>query len=461
VFGNQREQMPLIDVWGEFLHQTAYADLPEEVIRCTKLHMLDFLAVAFSGFRKGIHRFFMRFQEGSDQSPLGSVVGEGTRIPWTQAALVNSSMCPADLTDGSRFAGLHPSSIVMPSALAAFEGNPSHAELDGRTFLLAVALGYEIMIRTGRAMNPSAVERGFHLTPTVGPLASAAATGRIMNLDRSRLANALCIAATLGSGLLHAFQAPEPFVQVQIARACEGGMFAALLAREGIRGNPRILEDAYLPAYTDRFNLNLITQGLGKEFMIPQAYMKTHAGCRHIHAPIDAVLLIVQQNRISWKEITGIKVGTYSVARKMEIEHPQTGDHAKFNMAFGIAVALIRGNVLPEQFQDQNLKDAQIQELMKKVALETSPELDRDYPTKRGTVVEIMTHDGKTYTQALDVARGEPEFPLSPEEVEEKFRQSASGLIEPRAQGRAIHFIQTLEDQKGIAELFRCLRVKA
>jgi 2-methylcitrate dehydratase len=98
--------------------------------------------------------------------------------------------------------------------------------------------------------------------------------------------------------------------------------------------------------------------------------------------------------------------------------------------------------------------------LMKRVTVETSSELDQDYPTKRGTIVEIMTPDGKTYTQALDVARGEPEFPLSPEEVEEKFRQSASGLIEPEALRKVTHFIQTLEDQKEISELFRLLQVK-
>jgi 2-methylcitrate dehydratase PrpD len=452
--------MALIDVWGEFVHQTGYADLPDGVIRHTKLHMLDFLAVAFSGFRKGLHRPFLNLQQGSTGLPLASLVGEGIQIPWTQAALVNSSMCPADMTDGSRFAGLHPSSMVIPSALATFEVNPSNAKLDGRTLLLAVAIGYEVMIRTGRAMNPSAVERGFHLTPTVGPLASAAAAGRIMNLDPLQLANSFCIATTLGSGLLHAFQAPEPFVQIQIARACEAGIFAALLARGGIQGNRRILEEAFIPAYTDQSNLNLIPQGLGKEFMIPQAYMKIHAGCRHIHAPIDATLLIVKQNRIPWKEIKRIKVKTYSVARKMEIEHPQTGDDAKFNMPFGIAVALIRGNVLYEQFNDQNLKDPQIQGLMKRVSVKTSPELDQDYPAKRGTIVEIMTRDGKTYTQALDVARGEPEFPLSPEEVEEKFRQFASGLIEPEALGKVIHFVQTLEDQKGVSDLFSWLQVK-
>lgn len=452
--------MVRIDVLSEFVHQTSYSHLPAEVIHHTKLHMLDYLAVAFSGFKNGLHKPFLKLQQASPGALLASVVGEGFKVPWTQAALVNSSMCPADMTDGSRFAGLHPSSMVIPSALATFEVNPSKVKLDGQTLLLAVALGYEVMIRLGRVMNPSAVNRGFHLTPIVGPLASAAAVGKIMNLSPLQLGNSFSIATTLGSGLLYAFQAPEPFVGIQIARACEAGILSALLARDGIQGNRRILEEAFIPAHSDQYNLDFITQDLGKEFMIPKGYIKIHAGCRHIHAPIDATLMIVHQNKIPWREIKQIKVKTYSVARKLEIEHPQTGDDAKFNMSFGIAVALIRGNVFYDQFNDQNLRDPQIQGLMKRVAVETSPELDKDYPAKRGTVVELITHDGKTYTQAMDVARGEPEIPLSPEEVEEKFRQLASGLLEPESIRKAIQFIQNLEGKKEISELFGCLKVK-
>jgi hypothetical protein len=60
----------------------------------------------------------------------------------------------------------------------------------------------------------------------------------------------------------------------------------------------------------------------------------------------------------------------------------------------------------------------------------------------------------------MDVARGEPEIPLSPEEVEEKFRQLASGLLEPESIRKAIQFIQNLEGKKEISELFGCLKVK-
>ncbi|MCX5908408.1 MAG: acyl-CoA dehydrogenase family protein, partial [Deltaproteobacteria bacterium] len=275
--------------------------------------------------------------------------------------------------------------------------------------------------------------------------------------DPPRLSNALSIAATLGAGLFDAFKAPEPFVEIQIARACEAGIFAAAMAGEGVPGNDEILEKAFIPAHSDEYRLELLSENLSKSYRISQTYIKIHGGCRHIHAPIDATLAIVNEHKIRWNEIERIKVKTYSIARTLEIEHPETGDDAKFNMAFGIAVALIRGNALSNQFTTENLKNAQIQELMKKVIVETSLDLDKDYPAKRGTMVEVTTQKGKAFSQALDLARGEPEFPMTREEIDGKFKQLTAGLIPEAQTAKIIEFIDTIEDRKELRDLFAYL----
>jgi 2-methylcitrate dehydratase PrpD len=280
-----------------------------------------------------------------------------------------------------------------------------------------------------------------------------------LDLDPTRLRNAMSIAAILGAGLFDAFKAPEPFVEIQIARACEAGISAALLAKEGVPGNDEILEKAFIPAHTDKYELDSISQGLSDPYMITQTYIKMHGGCRHIHAPIDATVAIVKEHKIRWEDIQKIHVTTYSVAKALEIEHPETGDDAKFNMAFGIAAALIRGNALPEQFSTQNLKDKSIQELMKKFVMEISPEMDKVYPVKRGTVVKVTTQGGETFTQALDVARGEPEVPVTGEEIEGKFKQLTVGLIPESRAVQMIEFVRSIEERKELGDLFRYSKV--
>jgi 2-methylcitrate dehydratase PrpD len=232
-----------------------------------------------------------------------------------------------------------------------------------------------------------------------------------------------------------------------------------LLGQSGIKGSDNILEEAFIPAFSDEYNLEVVTRDLGKDYMIPKTYIKMHAGCRHIHAPIDAALYIVNRNGINWRDIEQISVRTYSVALDLEIEEPKTGDEAKFNIPFGIAVALVRGNAFVDRFTDQDLKDRRIQKLMRTVTVEHDPELDRDYPVKRGATVEITTKGGSAFRHTLDLARGEPECPYSKSEIEDKFKYLTSGIIDLEVGQRIIEFVNRLETTGEISSLFMWLKV--
>ncbi len=447
--------MGLVNILSSYVCQTSYDDLPQAVITAIKERIIDFLGVALSGYKSNVHKPALKALEEYHTGNGASVIGEEVKLPCSLAAFINSSLC-LDMTDGSRAAALHPGPVVIPAALAAAEVAD---KASGKDLMLGVALGYEVMIRVGRAMNPSAVKRGFHPTSIVGPLGSAAAVGKIMNLNEACISNALSLAAVSGSGLLDALTAPEPFAQVQIARACHAGIFSVLLGQSGIKGSDNILEEAFMPAFSDQYSLELVTRDLGKDYMIPKTYIKMHAGCRHIHAPIDAALSIINRNGINWRDIEQISVRTYSVALDLEIEEPKTGQEAKFNIPFGIAVALVHGNAFVDRFTDQNLKDKQIQKLMGAITVEHDPELDRDYPVKRGATVEITTKDGSAFRHTLDLARGEPEWPYSKSEIEDKFKYLTSGIVDLQVGQRIIEFVNRLETTREISSLFVWLKV--
>ena len=447
--------MGLVNTFGSYVCQTSYDDLPEAVITTTKERIIDFLGVALSGHKFNVHKPALKALEKYHARNGASVIGEEVKLPCSLAAFINSNLC-LDMTDGSRAAALHPGPVVIPAALAAAEVAD---KASGKDLMLAVALGYEVMIRVGRAMNPSAVKRGFHPTSIIGPLGSAAAAGKIMNLNEGCISNTLSVAAVSGSGLLDALKAPEPFAQVQIARACHAGIISVLLGQSGIKGNDNILEEAFIPAFSDQYDLEPVTGDLGKDYMIPKTYIKMHAGCRHIHAPIDAALHIINRNGINWRDIEQISVRTYSVALDLEIEEPKTGDEAKFSIPFGIAVALVHGDAFVDRFIDQNLKDKQIQKLMRTVTVEHDPELDRDYPVKRGVRVEIATKGGSAFRHTLDLARGEPECPYSKSEIEDKFKYLTSGIIDLQVGQRITEYVNQLETTGEIASLFTWLKV--
>jgi 2-methylcitrate dehydratase PrpD len=104
-----------------------------------------------------------------------------------------------------------------------------------------------------------------------------------------------------------------------------------------------------------------------------------------------------------------------------EIHHPVSGIQAQFSIPFSIAVAILDGNASLYQFTDEKVNDPRVRELMGRVSVEVDKSLDKDYPHKRGSHGEIVLKDGGRFSSSIDIARGEPESPLSPQEIKEKF----------------------------------------
>jgi 2-methylcitrate dehydratase PrpD len=439
-----------------YVYKTSWDDLPECVVENAKQKIIDFIGITLLGYKRGMHKRILNTLEMYYGKGDSTVIGEGVKLPSMFAALVNSSMCDLFMTDGSRLAGLHPGSVVIPAAFAAAEeiGN-----ISGRDLLLAIVLGYEVMIRVGRAMNPSAVKRGFHLTPVVGPMGSAAAVAKIWNLDQEQITNALSISTIQGCGLIGAFKAEDFFVQIQVARSSEAGIFSTLLAQKGVKGNAEILENSFLPAFSDEYHTNLIQDDIGNSFVMQKTYIKMHGGCRHIHAPIDAVIDVVKKYGVDYREIREVIVKTYSIAFNERIEDPTNIEEAQFSIPFGIAVALVFGDAFPDKFTEQNIKDDRIQKILSKISVELDPELDKEYPSKRGTTVHIATNEGERFSHSLDIARGEPEYPFSRFEVEEKFRRLTSSVIDEETREKIIRFVNRLEAAKNVFDLFMWLKV--
>ena len=234
----------LINELGKFVAQTRYENLPPAVVETVKLRVLDLLAAGLAGYHMGCHRQLLPILGGAAEA---TVWGAGTRIALRDAMLVNSFMSHAlYLDDGSRFTGGHPSSVVIPSALALAETR--HA--GGRELIAAVAAGYEIFLRLGRAIYPSTVVRGFQSTAVLGAVIVRRRVRQPLGLSPEAAKNALAIACNLGVGLKEALKSSgsQP---IQVARSCECGVLVAQFAAQGAVGADSILEGGFLKAFAE------------------------------------------------------------------------------------------------------------------------------------------------------------------------------------------------------------------
>jgi 2-methylcitrate dehydratase PrpD len=440
----------LVNAFGQFVARLDYQSLPAAVVEAVKTHILDTLGSGLAGCRMGNHLpLITLFGEPGSVT----VWGQGRRFPLRDAALLNSFLAHSTyLDDGSRFSGGHPSSVVLPSVLALAEAHG----LSGQQLIVAVAAGYEVFLRLGRAIYPSAVTRGFQPTAVLGAVASAAGCASLLGLDARASKNAMAIAASLGVGLKEALKcsASQP---LQVGRSAEGGLLAALYARAGAEGADTIIEQGFFKAFADSLNDDRICDGLGTTFRIFETYIKIHGGCRGNHAPVDVVRTIMAENDLAPERIESIAVEVDSITLAAEIDDPINGAQAQFSIPFAVAVALLKGNASVFQYTDENANDGRIRSLMKRIAVTADPALDHDYPNRRGARAALVLDDGRRFTHYLENAKGEPELALTQGEVEKKFFILADGLrLDARRIRDLMREVETLPD---VGELTSLLRV--
>jgi 2-methylcitrate dehydratase PrpD len=361
------------------------------------------------------------------------------------------------MDDGHRFGALHPGVAIIPAALAA-------AELEGadpKTLLAGIVAGYEIMIRLGAAINPSSLNRGFHITGITGVYGAAAACAKIMNLDPEETAGALGMAGLQASGLIQVNHEVEgaKVKPLNPARAASNGLLSCILAKRGARGPLQIFEgeDGYLRAVSDEVKQDLLTRGLGEEFEILKVYMKLYAACRHAHAPIDAVFEALKGESVEPEEIIKISVETYPAAVRLAgIKEATTPSAARFSIPFSVAIAIARKEAGPSQYCEEVIRDPRIQALAQKVEMAVSEKWETAYPRKRGATVMVHTRGGNKLGFEVELAKGEPENPASWDEMYRKFLSNATRLLSEKDAKELGDRIMAIE-KSSLADVLRLL----
>jgi len=412
----------IIDDFGSFIAEMDYVRLPEDVTEAVKVRILDLLGAGLAGVQLKNTKQLLPILNKADEA---TGWGESQKLTLRDAVIFNSFASHSTyLEDGSRYTGGHPSSVVIPSVIAYAE----YKNLTGRKVISAIAAGYELFLRLGRAIYPSTVERGFKSTAVLGAVSSAAGVAHLMGFDKIRAKNAIAIACNLGVGLKESLKASssEP---IQVARTSEAGLIAALFSGQGAEGASSIIENGFLRAFADDVSTEEILADLGSNFRIHETYLKTHGGCRGNHAPVDAIQDLILENKFIEKDISEIEVQVDSVTYDAEIHHPHNGAQAQFSVAFAIASVLLDGNASIFQYSDSKIADPRIRDLMSRIQVKVNKSLDVDYPDKRGAYVRVKMKNGEELSGSIDNAKGEPECPLSMAQIESKFITLSSGLL--------------------------------
>ena len=435
-----------------FVSAISFQSLPEEVVDRVRYLALDFIAVASRGMLEESSRPVMQLvQDLGSGRKEAVVIGTTLRLSHEYAAMANGISSHAlELDDVNNEASHHPGVVVFPVALALCE----KLGLDARRLCEAVTAGYEVMVRIGKGAAPvHHYARGFHPTGTCGAFGAAAAAARLLSLDEAGTVNALGIAGSQCSGSMEYLTRGAWTKRFNPGWAAHAGIIAASLAREGFTGPDTIIEgkNGFLHAHSNSPEPHRVLEGLGRSFEILRTSIKPYACCRYMQSPIDGVHKIAQEQHLKpddgdQMEIGVLKAGFGLVAEPIEAKRNPVGTvDAQFSMPFGAAAAVLYGKVHLEQLTPDKLTSPDLKSLMQRVRCVQDPELEKEFPRKWPARVRIFTRDGRRFETFVEYPRGDPENPLSWDEIIEKFHALAAPVFSDARRDEIVRRVRGIE----------------
>lgn len=436
-----------------------YEDLPTEVIKAAKQHVLDGLAnqIAASAISEQA-RIMAGLVANWAGQPDSTVVGYGHRVPAPSAALVNAMLGHGvELDDAHGKALTKAGSSHVPTVLAVAESE----HVLGREVICATVAAYEASIRVALAITPSHRKRGFHASGTAGTFGAAAGACRAMGLPPKQTSWALGIAGMQAAGIQAFLQAPSMVKPFSPGKAAFNGTLSAYMARAGFTGPESVLEssEGFLKAYADEIDWVPLSEEDFDHWKILEVGYKPHAACRYAHGPIDAAQALRTEVGDT-AHLNSILVEFSELAERQSgrKECPNL-NAAMGSTPFSVALALTRGeNGLRDYWE--GFSDRSLHELASRIEVvvnRTDPGMG---VMGRAARVKVTTADGKEYERRVDGPRGEPEDPLSDEELTSKFRSLALMVLPEEQVQRVEELVTTLETLTDVRDLFSQLVVR-
>jgi aconitate decarboxylase len=442
---------------SSWLAKTTLDDVPAPVRERAKHLILDGVACALVGAQLPVSRVGVKAVTALDGAGDVALIGWApiTTSP-TSAAMLNSSFIQGfELDDYHPIAPLHSNSLVLPAMLSAAHQVKS---VSGARFLLGAILGYETGPRIGQALGGlEMLSRGWHSGVVFGTLSAAAAAGAIYGLNAAGFEDALGMAATQSCGLMSA-QFESMVKRMQHGFASRNGLTAAALAAAGYTGIKRVFERRY-GGYLATFgqghatDASAIYAGLGSVWETQRIAVKPYAAMGLLHAAIDAALKLRAGGEVVVDQIERIDIDMPEAAYShggWQATRPLMTIGAQMNVAYAVAVALLDGSVLIDQFSQRRINSDDVWRLIDRTHTHHEKSYDALPESQRLTTRVVITfHDGTTRQQIVTHPRGTGDHQLTNTQIVDKYRNLTQLVIEPdrrHAIENTVLGLETLDD---------------
>ena len=436
----------IVDEVADFVVGATIADINAETMRTLKRNVLDTIACAVGALDGELIGPIRAHAEQFSGRPTATFIGGG-RASVDQAAFFNAVLVRyPDLLDTY----LTPGGLCHPADnFGAIFAVAEDVGASGSDFLLALALAYEIQCRFSAQVPVMA--RGLNHALQLA-MSAAAGSAKLLDLDSTQTASAIS-ASTVDNVSLAAVHTEPVSNWKGISPAITGmrAVYATMLAGRGITG-PRALFDGpngLEQLFDQRIDMRTDDRSLTA---VELTYLKQYCSLIHGQAIIDATLAIRADHHITGDQVAAVTLEVFQGAYDFagggtygDKDHPRTKEQADYNLKYLSAVALLDGQVGPEQLETERVLRADVQDLLSRVDVKAAPELTAEYPERTAARVHVVMHDGQTLSLEQSDFEGSPTRPMSAERVVEKFDWLAEPFADDALRAEIVAAVENLD----------------
>ena len=445
--------MTIVQQLARFATRVTWDELSGTAREQLRIRVLDSIGCAIGALGGEPVRMVRAQVEAFDASGPCSLIGGGSASP-DRAALYNAALVRyLDFNDSYLAKGetCHPSDN-LGAVLAAAE----YADASGRDFLAALALAYQVQCRLSDVAPVR--DAGFdHVTQ--GAYAVAAGCARALGLDAVRTANAIAISGTAFNAL-RVTRTGRLSHWKGLAYPNLGGaaLRTTLLAARGITGPLEVFEGekGFMDAVAGYFELDWAAEGLER---VSRTILKKYNAEIHSQSVLEAVLGLRAQEHLAAADVTRVEIDVFDVAYRIigggeegDKTVVRTKEEADHSLPYLVAVALLDGQVLPEQYLPERIRREDVQGLLRRVIVHPDEAFSDRFPAEMPCRVRVTCHDGRVLTAEL------PDYPgfltrgRTWEGSRKKFERLAGPHTSPESRERIASAVSRLE-QLRVTEL--------
>lgn len=400
------------------------SDLPADVQHQAKRTFLNYIGCAVGGAfddsvnaaTKGLGRF--------SGPASASVLGRGERYDPLLAALLNGiSSAVYSFDDTHAQAVVHAGGPVGSAMIAYAETE----KVSGADFLLAYALGVEVVCRISKAVSvaPAVGPIAWIQTGICGGIGAAAAVAKLMNLSPTQIAWAMGIAASQAGGFRSLSR--SMCFSLMAGQAAQSGLKAALLAQQNFTSADDGFgtKNGFVESYATTGNLTAFSGDLGTRFEILANTFKPYPCGVVIHPAIDAVLDLLRDRLFAAADVdhVDLAVNPTSVALT-DLQNPKDSSEAQSSLQHWVAAALHDQAAGVRQSRMDKLSHPDIVRLRNGVRVVADE-------TQRRESAKLTVHlrNGEVLEQVVEKCRGSAQRPMTDQEIEDKFRTQCEDRV--------------------------------